>query len=70
MDELRETGLTDLSLEVLGFIKEGCEGTGSSPLYPTALKGTGLWAPLIIYPLGCRGAGLVDLPFLCPLGFM
>ena len=54
MDELTETGLTDLSLyplDPLGFMKDGC-------------KGTGLPVPLIIYPLGCRGAGLVDLPFL------
>ena len=54
MDEFTETGLTDLSLyplDPLGFMKDGC-------------KGTGLPVPLIIYPLGCRGAGLVDLPFL------
>lgn len=67
MDELTETGLTDLSLyplDPLGFMKDGCEGTSSSPLYPTVLEGTGLPVPLIIYPLGCRGVGLVDLPFL------
>ena len=38
MDEFTETGLTDLSflwpLDALGFMKDECEGTGSSLLYP------------------------------------
>ena len=47
-------------------MKDGCEGTSSSLLYPMVLRGTGLPPPFMC----CRWPGLGDLSCLYLLGFM